>query len=64
MDESAFEGTVVLEELAAICRLDDFMQAVDSDNFGKAKQLMKLAGIDAETIAIVLRKMNQSDGSH
>lgn len=64
MDESDFEGTLVLEKLAEIGKVDDFFDAVDSDNFGKAASLMKRANIDSETIAIVLKKMGDADGEH
>lgn len=64
MDENIFEGTLVLEKLAEIGKLDDFFEAIDSDDFGRAKSLMKKANLDSETIAIVLRKMNDGDGEH
>lgn len=57
VDESDFEGTLVLEKLAAIDKVDAFMEAVDSDDFDRAKLLMKKARVDSETIAIVLKKM-------
>ena len=47
MDESEFEGTIVLEKLARIDRVEEFMAAVDSENAEVATQLMKAAGIDA-----------------
>ncbi len=59
MDESDFEGTLVLEKLAEINQVDDFFDAIDSDDFTKAQILMKRAKVDAETISIVLMKMNQ-----
>lgn len=62
MDESDFEGTLVLEKLAEIGKVDEFMDAVDSDDFGKATSLMKRAHVDEETIAIVLKKMTDADG--
>jgi hypothetical protein len=62
MDESEFEGTVVLEKLAEINKIDDFFDAIDSDDFGKAQALMKRAKIDSATIAIVLKKMGDADG--
>lgn len=34
MDESDFEGTVVLKQLAAIGRVEDFFDAIDSDDLG------------------------------
>ena len=64
MDESDFEGTLVLEKLAEINRVDEFFEAIDSDDFVKAKSLMKRARIDSETISIVLKKMADSDGEH
>lgn len=64
MDESDFEGTLVLEKLAAIGRVDDFFEAIDSDNFAKAQSLMKRAGVDFQTISIVIKKMQQADGEH
>lgn len=64
MDESIFDGTLVLEKLAEINKVDAFMEAVDSDDFTKAKALMKKAHIDSETIAIVLQKMQDADGKH
>lgn len=64
MDESDFEGTLVLEKLAEIDRLEDFFEALDADDFNKAKSLMKKAGVDSDTIAIVLKKMQEADGEH
>jgi hypothetical protein len=64
MDESDFEGTLVLEQLAAIGRVEDFFDAIDSDDAQRATWLMKKARIDASTIAVVVRKMEQSDGEH
>jgi hypothetical protein len=64
MDESDFEGTLVLEKLAEIDRLEDFFEALDADDFTKAKSLMKKADVDLETIAIVLQKMHAADGEH
>ncbi|RYZ64967.1 MAG: hypothetical protein EOP09_15050 [Proteobacteria bacterium] len=60
MDEQDFEGTLVLEKLAEIGKVDAFFEAIDADDFAKAKSLMKRASVDAETIQMVLQKM--SDG--
>jgi hypothetical protein len=62
MEENDFEGTLVLERLAEIDRLDAFWEAIDSDDFKKAASLMKRANIDSETIEIVLKKMAEADG--
>ena len=64
MDESDFEGTLVLEQLAAIDRVDDFFEAIDADDVGRAVALMKEARVDAGTVAIVVRKMEEADGEH
>jgi hypothetical protein len=64
MDETDFEGTLVLEQLAAIDKVDDFFDAVDSDDVPRAKALMRQANIDTATIAIVVKKMEASDGEH
>ena len=64
MDETDFEGTLVLEQLAAIGKVEDFFDAVDSDDLARATALMRRAQIDAATIAVVLRKMEESDGEH
>jgi hypothetical protein len=64
VEESDFEGTLVLEQLAAIDKIDDFFEAVDSDDVDRAVGLMKRAGVDGPTIAIVVRKMEESDGEH
>lgn len=57
MSEEDFEGTLVLEKLALIEKVDAFFEAIDADDFERAKSLMKRVNIDSETIAIVLKKM-------
>ncbi len=64
MNEEDFEGTLVLEKLAEIGKVDAFFEAIDSDDFGKARSLMKRARIDSATIAVVLKKMHSADGEH
>lgn len=61
MDEKDFEGTLVLEKLAEINKLDDFFSAIDADDFGLARSLMKHAQVDAQTIALVLKKMASAE---
>ena len=61
MEESDFEGTLVLEKLAEINKVDAFFKAVDSDDRAKAISLMRRAAIDSDTIAIVLKKMADSE---
>ncbi|HEY2904008.1 MAG TPA: hypothetical protein VGL59_25700 [Polyangia bacterium] len=64
LDETDFEGTLVLEQLAAIGQVEDFFDAIDSDDVQRATALMKRAKIEASAIAIVIRKMEESDGEH
>lgn len=64
MNETDFEGTLVLEKLAEIGKVEAFFEALDSDDFDRAKSLMKRANIDSETIATVLKKMADADGEH
>lgn len=64
MDETDFEGTIVLEQLAAVDRVDEFFEAIDADDVDRAVALMKRADIDASTIAIVVQKMEAADGEH
>jgi len=64
MDDADFEGTLVLEQLAAIGKVEDFFDAVDSDDVERAAALMKRAKIDAATIATVIRKMEEGDSEH
>jgi len=61
MDDTDFEGTLVLEKLAVIGKVDDFFDAVDSDDVDRATSLMKRAEIEALTIATVVRKMEEGD---
>jgi hypothetical protein len=64
VDERDFEGTLVLEQLAAVGRLDAFFEAVDADDVEVAKSLMKAAGVDRSTRATVIRRMQSADGDH
>ncbi|HTL38703.1 MAG TPA: hypothetical protein VL326_36480 [Kofleriaceae bacterium] len=64
MDEKDFEGTLVLEQLAEIGKLDEFFEAVDADDVARATALMRRANVDAPTIQIVVKKMRAADGSH
>jgi hypothetical protein len=64
MDESDFDGTLVLEQLAEVGRVEDFFDAIDSDDIERATSLMKEAHVDASTIAVVVRKIEDADGEH
>lgn len=64
MNETDFEGSLVLEHLATMGRVDDFFEAMDTDDAQRATALMRKAGVDASTIAVVIRKMEESDAQH
>jgi hypothetical protein len=64
MDDTDFEGTLVLEQLAAIGKVEDFFDAIDSDDVHRATSLMKRAKVDASTIATVIKKMEEGDAEH
>jgi hypothetical protein len=64
MDENDFEGTLVLEQLAEIGVVDEFLEAVDADDVPRAVSLMRRARVDAVTIAIVVKKIAAADGQH
>jgi hypothetical protein len=64
MDDTDFEGTLVLEQLAAVGMVEDFLDAIDSDDVERAIGLMKRAKVDASTIATVIRMIEESDGQH
>lgn len=64
MDDTDFEGTLVLEQLAAIGEVEDFFDAIDADDIKRATTLMKRAKVDAATIATVIKMMEDSDGEH
>mgnify|MGYP000874461778 FL=1 len=64
MDESDFDGTLVLEQLAEIGLVEDFFDAIDADDIGRATRLMRRAEVDSSTIAWVIRKMEEGDGEH
>lgn len=61
MSETDFEGTLVLEKLAEINQVDEFLQAVDSDDLKKAASLMRRANVDSETIATVLEMIRNGE---
>ncbi|MBY0472577.1 hypothetical protein K2X30_15540 [bacterium] len=58
--KDVLEGSLVLEKLAEIGKVDAFYEAIDTDDFGKAQALMKRAGVDSETIAQVLKEMEDA----
>jgi hypothetical protein len=64
MDGNDWDGTLVLEKLAAIDKVDEFFDAVDEDDFARAANLMKAAQVNAATIAQVLKMMAAADGEH
>jgi len=64
VDKIDFEGSLVLEKMARVDKMEEFMDAVDDNDLTRAKALMREAAIDAETIKIVLKKMASEDDEH
>ena len=58
MDESDFEGSHILERLASLNLVDEFFQAIDSDNLDEVESMMEHAGFNEETIQSVLRQID------
>ena len=56
-----FEGSLILEKLAEINKVEDFFDAVDSDDFEGVESLLRDAQIDENEIKTVLKKMRDSD---
>lgn len=61
MNEDDFEGTLVLEKIAEINKVDEFFEAIDSDDLEEVKCLMRKAGVDRESQEIVLRKISEGE---
>jgi uncharacterized protein with HEPN domain len=64
MNSRDFEGTLVLEKLAEIEKVDDFFDAIDSDDFERARSLMEDALVEEEMISETIKKMALSDHNH
>lgn len=64
MDDTDFEGTLVLEKLATIGKVEDFFDAADADDVERATDLMQRAELDAATILAVVRKLEEGAAEH
>jgi hypothetical protein len=64
IDVTDFEGSLVLEQLAAIGDVEAFFDAIEADEIKRTVHSMKRAHLDASTIATLVRKVEESDGSH
>lgn len=56
-----FEGSELLETLVEKNLLEDFMAAVDSDNLSEVAAILDEAGIDEETIQLVIKKIENGE---
>jgi len=61
VDQSDFEGTLVLERFAELGKLDEFYEAIDSDDKQRVRTLMRKAGFNLEEIDCVLGEMDNTD---
>lgn len=57
MNGYGFEGDIILEKLAEIGKVEEFYEAVDSDNFSKIEEPLKLVNASSETIQVVFEEM-------
>jgi len=57
VNESDFEGSIVLEKLARIDSVDAFVSAVDSEDYEKVVELMETANIDHSEFVKVADKV-------
>jgi hypothetical protein len=57
MNAEDFEGSEILEKLAAIGKVDAFYEAVDADDIKKAIYLLRQAQVDSDCISEVLKKI-------
>ena len=64
MGQDDFEGSRILEQLAARGLVDDFLEAIDSDDVEGIISLLRDAEVDDESIQVVLKKLLSSDGKH
>ncbi len=56
LDPSDFEGTLVLEKLAQIGKVDEFFAAIDSDDYRRVVILLRQAQVDSESILAVIKE--------
>lgn len=52
-----YEGSEILEKLAEHDLVDDFLEAVDSDDFSKIVKILRRANVDEEMIKLVLEEL-------
>lgn len=57
MKEEDLEGSTILEKLAEVGLVEAFFEAVDSDQFAKAKSLMIKARIEPREIQKVMKML-------
>jgi hypothetical protein len=57
MSEEDLEGSTILEKLAEVGLVEAFFEAVDSDNFARAKSLMLKAHIEPSEIQKVMKML-------
>ncbi|MFN9068546.1 MAG: hypothetical protein ACK5V3_15060 [Bdellovibrionales bacterium] len=62
MIKKQFEGTLILEKLTEINKLEAFYDAIDSDDFSLVKNLMIRARIDSEVIQAIMEVIIDVNG--
>lgn len=60
MNQEDLEGSLILEKLASLDLVDEFFEAIDSDDLVKITALLKEADIDDETIRWVMDQIEDN----
>ena len=60
MNGYGFQGDIILEKLAEIDKVQEFYDAVDSDDFNRVRELLELVKIDQETIKLIFYEITGS----
>ncbi len=59
MTQDDFEGSLILEKLASVRLMDDFFDAVDSDDLESVVSLLEEVDVDEDSIEEILRKIKE-----
>lgn len=59
MTEEDFEGSLILEKLASLRLVEDFFDAIDSDNMSEVVSLLEEVNIDEDSIQSVLKQIRE-----
>jgi hypothetical protein len=55
-----YEGSLILEQLTEHGLVDDFLEAIDSDDINKVVSILRKAGVEDSTIKLVLEEIQSN----